>query len=84
MIERSGGVGTIERGTDATLSWLQAEFPEWELSVERASNGSGDERLVWVAAREGHHPQSELSPAKLHTRLADYLHREARRSAARN
>jgi hypothetical protein len=83
MTEQAGAVATLEPRTDATLTWLRAEFPEWEVSVERASTGHG-ERVLWVAAREGHHPQAELSAAKLHTRLADYLDREARRSAARN
>lgn len=83
MTEQTGAVATIERGTDATLEWLRAEFPEWEVRVERASTGHA-ERLLWVAAREGHHPQAELSAAKLHTRLADYLDRESRRAAAAN
>ena len=83
MTEQAGSVATIERRTDTTLEWLRAEFPEWEVSVERASTGHG-ERELWVAAREGHHPQAELSAAKLHTRLADYLDREARRAAAGN
>jgi|DEB0MinimDraft_10_1074344.scaffolds.fasta_scaffold00038_31 hypothetical protein len=83
MTERSGSVATMERGSDATLEWLRAEFPEWDVRVERTSTGHA-ERVLWVAAREGHHPQAELSAAKLHSRLADYLEREARRSAARN
>ena len=83
MTEPAGSIAMMERGTDTTLDWLRAEFPEWDVRVERASTGHA-ERVLWVAAREGHHPQAELSAAKLHTRLADYLEREARRSAARN
>lgn len=83
MTQQAGSVMTMPQPTDATLEWLRAEFPEWDVSVERASTGHG-ERVLWVAAREGHHPQAELSAAKLHTRLADYLDREARRSAAGN
>lgn len=84
MTQPSGSTATIERASDATLAWLRAEFPEWEVKVERASTGSGAERVLWVAAREGHHPQAELSAAKLHTRLAEYLSREARRTVAGN
>lgn len=75
---------TLVRDDDPVLSWLRAEFPEWEVSVARTTTTDGTDRPLWTAAREGHHPQSALSAAKLHTRLADYLDRESRRHASRN
>ena len=84
---------TLERGTDRTgpaaaeqpaLEWLRAEFPEWEVQIDRTTTADGEERPLWRAMREGHHPQSELTAAKLHSRLADYLDREGRRHPSRN
>ena len=82
-----GGMRTLERDrpTEApALAWLRAEFPDWDVRIERTTSGTGDERPLWVAARDGHHPQAELTAAKLHSRLADYLDREQRRHASRN
>jgi hypothetical protein len=75
---------TLVREDDPVLGWLRTEFPAWEVSIARTTTADGTERPLWTASREGHHPQSALSAAKLHTRLADYLDRESRRSAARN
>jgi hypothetical protein len=79
-------VATRERSTDASVAWLRAEFPDWDISVGSTTTGwnRGDLRPLWIARRDGHHPQAELSAAKLHTRLADYLDREERRQALAN
>ncbi len=68
-----------------TLAWLEEEFPEWAIEVA-ATNTRTDDRLqpIWIAHKDGHHPQSELSAAKLHTRLSEYLQREERREALMN
>jgi hypothetical protein len=68
----------------ATAAWLEEEFPGWEVSVDATATWEGDLRPIWVARRPGSHPQAELSAAKLHTRLTDYLHREDRRRALGN
>jgi len=84
---------TLERGADRAagaateqpaLEWLRAEFPDWEVRIDRTTTADGEERPLWCAVREGHHPQSELTAAKLHSRLADYLDREGRRHPSRN
>lgn len=84
---------TLERDTDRSsmgaseqpaLEWLRAEFPEWEVRIDRTTTADGEERPLWRAMREGHHPQSELTAAKLHSRLADYLDREGRRHPSSN
>lgn len=67
-----------------TIAWLEQEFPGWGFGVDDASTWEGDLRPLWIARRDGHHPQAELSPAKLHTRLAEYLQREERRRALSN
>ncbi len=69
---------------EPALGWLRREFPDWEVSIARTTTTAGVERPLWTASREGHHPQSALSAAKLHTRLADYLDRAARRNPSRN
>lgn len=69
---------------EPTLAWLEEEFPEWGFDVDETTTWEGDQRVLWVARKEGHHPQAELSPAKLHTRLAEYLEREERRRALSN
>ena len=95
MSEQQRGAQTLERqgeddrqdvhSTDRpVLEWLRAEFPDWEVRVERTTTVDGQERPLWKAIREGHHPQSELTAAKLHSRLADYLDREGRRHPSRN
>jgi hypothetical protein len=68
----------------ATVAWLEDEFPGWTVDIDETATWEGDLRCLWIARREGHHPQSELSPAKLHSRLSDYLHREERRRALSN
>jgi len=64
--------------------WLQAEFPGWTIAIDNTSTWEGDLRPLWIARSPGHHPQAELTAAKLHTRLSDYLDRESRRQALRN
>lgn len=70
--------------TAATIEWLEEEFPGWRFDVDETATWEGDLRALWIARREGHHPQAELTAAKLHTRLADYLAREGRRNAFGN
>lgn len=70
--------------TEATIAWLEQEFPGWGFDVDETATWEGDLRALWIARREGHHPQAELTPAKLHTRLAEYLEREERRRALSN
>jgi hypothetical protein len=65
-------------------AWLESEFPGWSITVDETATWEGDLRPLWIARREGHHPQAELSAAKLHTRLTDYLDREERRHALAN
>jgi len=92
MSEQQTGAQTLERGTDAeqsadappVLDWLRSEFPDWDVRIERTTTVDGQERPLWIALRDGHHPQSELTAAKLHSRLADYLDREVRRNPSRN
>jgi hypothetical protein len=91
MSEQHTGAQTLERGTPQptsdghpVLAWLRSEFPDWEVRIERTTTTDGRERPLWIAVREGHHPQSELTAAKLHSRLADYLDRELRRNPSRN
>jgi hypothetical protein len=84
MIDSTEGTGTLVRADPAVLGWLRDEFPDWDVRIERTAALDGSHRALWIAAREGHHPQSALSAAKLHTRMADYLDRESRRMAARN
>jgi len=90
MSEQHSAAPTLERDVrrasteEPVLQWLRAEFPDWDVRVERTTTAAGEERPLWVAARDGHHPQSELTPAKLHSRLADYLDREGRRHPSRN
>lgn len=69
---------------DGALQWLQEQFPGWEFRIARAAGWNDQDRQVWIASRTGHHDQSELSAAKLHTRLSDYLHREDQRQAFMN
>jgi hypothetical protein len=90
MSEQQSAAQTLERGSEQTvteqpvLEWLRTEFPDWDVRVERTTSVDGAERPLWVALRDGHHPQSELTAAKLHSRLADYLDREVRRNPSRN
>jgi hypothetical protein len=70
--------------TDPAVAWLEAEFPGWTIDLDETATWEGELRSLWIARRDGHHPQSELSAAKLHSRLSDYLQREARRRAFSN
>lgn len=67
--------------TTAAITWLEDEFPGWSIHIDSTSSWDGELRALWVANRDGHHPQAELSPAKLHSRLSDYHLREARKQA---
>jgi hypothetical protein len=69
---------------ETTLRWLEQEFPEWTFSVDETATWEGDLRPLWIARRAGHHPQAELTAAKLHTRLTEYLVRANRRQALSN
>jgi hypothetical protein len=69
---------------EAAVAWLEDEFPGWTVSVDRTASWQGEFRPLWIARSEGHHPQAELTAAKLHTRLMEYLAREGRRHAMRN
>lgn len=73
-----------EEHAETTVRWLEAEFPDWNVDIEPTATWEGDFQPLWIARRDGHHPQSELSPAKLHTRLTEYLERESRRRALMN
>jgi hypothetical protein len=75
---------TAKTEADAVVAWLEDEFPGWSVDVDETATWEGDLRSLWIARREGHHPQAELSPAKLHSRLSDYLAREERRRALSN
>lgn len=84
---------TAARGSDATehsgaaaayVAFLREEFPDWDFQVGETEGWGGESRELWVARRDGHHPQSELTAAKLHTRLSAYLERESRRHAHAN
>lgn len=80
----STAVATRDDTRQAAISWLESEFPGWQVSLDRTAGWGGDLRALWVAHRSGHHPQAELSAAKLHTRLTDYHQREERRRALAN
>lgn len=71
-------------GTEVAVAWLEEEFPGWTVEVDSTATWEGDLRPLWIARSAGHHPQAELTAAKLHTRLSDYLDREARRQALQN
>lgn len=79
---------TRHRPADQTLAntimWLEDQFPGWTIHVDETDTGVGELRPLWIASRDGHHPQSELSASKLHTRLSDYLDRQERREALMN
>ena len=77
-------VANPELATERAVAWLQAEFPGWTVDVDETATWEGDLRSLWIARRDGHHPQAELSAAKLHSRLSDYLQREERRRAFSN
>lgn len=64
---------------EAVVAWLESEFPGWSFHVADTATWVGDLQPIWIATADGHHPQSELTPAKLHTRLTEYLERQSRR-----
>lgn len=70
--------------TAAFVDFLEAEFPQWDFALDSTSTWSEDDKPLWIATREGHHPQSALTAAKLHRRLSDYEAREAARFAGAN
>ena len=70
--------------TEAAVAWLEDEFPGWTVHIDSTSSWDGSLRALWVARRDGHHPQAVLSPAQLHSRLSDYHLREARKEALAN
>lgn len=86
-VDTSTAIQSIRTDTDTAngaLQWLQKQFPDWEFRLAPAAGWHNHDRQVWIASRQGHHDQSELSAAKLHTRLSDYLHREDLRQAFMN
>ena len=70
--------------TEVTIAWLQDQFPGWTIELDESASWDGETRPLWIARREGHHPQAELTAAKLHSRLSDYLERESQRQAMMN
>ncbi|MDX1621692.1 MAG: hypothetical protein R3320_11920 [Nitriliruptorales bacterium] len=68
---------------DNAIEWLESEFPGWDVEVDETATWTGH-RPLWIARREDHHPQAELSAAKLHTRLSEYLEREGRKKPSSN
>lgn len=70
--------------TAAFVDFLESEFPSWDFALDSTSTWSEDDKPLWIATREGHHPQSALTAAKLHRRLSDYEEREAARFAGSN
>lgn len=76
VIERND---TTDAATSAFVDFLTSEFPAWSFDIESAESWSGDVRPLWIATREGHHPQSALTAGKLHRRLSDYEGRIAAR-----
>ena len=81
--DAAGDAGLDEQAR-ATIAWLESEFPDWRIDIDESASWQGELRPLWIARRDGHHPQAELSPAKLHTRLDDYHKRIAERRALRN
>lgn len=77
-------IATDEAQLDGTITWLEDQFPGWTIHVDQTDTGVGELRPLWIASRDGHHPQAELSASKLHSRLSDYLDRQERREALMN
>lgn len=67
-------IAELEEEHGPALEWLEGEFPEWEFSLDMATTSNGDV-ILWIASQDDHHPQSELSPAKLQRRLTEYMDR---------
>lgn len=68
---------TDERG-ERTLAWLADQFPAWDFALDSTSTPSKGDLELWVARRDGRHPQSALTPGKLHTRLVEFQVRDGR------
>ncbi len=68
----------------AVVDWLESEFPGWHITIDKTATWEGELKPIWIARQEGHHPQAELTAAKLHTRLTEYLAREEARQAMMN
>lgn len=66
------------------ITWLEEEFPGWTVEIDETSTWEGDLRPLWIARKEGHHAQAELTAAKLHTRLDEYHARESAKTAHSN
>lgn len=66
------------------IEWLEEQFPGWSIEVAATATLAEEMRPIWIAHKDGHHPQSELTAAKLHTRLSEYLQRESQRQALMN
>lgn len=77
-------VSERDERTAAYFDFLEAEFPEWQFELEATETWGGDAKPLWIATRDGHHPQTALTAAKLHRRLEDYEARNAARFASRN
>jgi hypothetical protein len=84
VTETATATPTSTPTTTAAIAWLEDEFPGWTVSIDSTSSWDGQLRALWTARRDGHHPQAELSPAKLHSRLSDYHLRVARKQALAN
>lgn len=67
-----------------TIEWLEDEFPEWSIEVGVGQTMNREDVRLWVARREGHHPQSETSAGKLYSRLTEYTERHERRFPSPN
>lgn len=74
----------LESVPDSTMAYLRTEFPEWTFTVDVSTGWNGTPKPLWVATRDGHHPQAERSPGRLHTRLEEYLQRVAHRTPSSN
>lgn len=73
-----------DQAVTRAITWLEEEFPGWSVAMDRTSTWEGNLKPLWIARKDGHHPQAELTAAKLHTRLTEYLERESRRAALAN
>ena len=75
---------TVAHESAGVIAWLEDEFPGWSVTVDATATWEGDLKALWIARQDGHHPQAELTAAKLHTRLTEYIERQARRTAFSN
>lgn len=82
--QTSPDVTAHDPGSGRYVEFLRQEFPDWDFEVATTESWNGSERDLWVARQDGHHPQSELTAAKLHTRLSNYVERARRRFAGSN